>query len=292
MKQKRIHTRALTSFFVTTGFLVMAITGIILFLEPEGRIAYWVHWEFLGLTKTQWGNIHIVSSLLFIVAGIFHIYFNWKPLINYIINKVAGGLKLKKELAIAGVVSLCIIVGSIFAVPPLKYILDFNEFVKDSWVTKPEYEPPFGHAELMSMRSLARIKQIDLEKAVKALQEEGYTIERTDESLETIAETNDTSPMAIYQVMIRFQAEKEPPPAGKYTVEDVDDLFAGSGVGRLTISDACQKAGVDLSTVKQRLTENEIEYQEDETLKDIAEGNGIYPLDLLKIMLVEGYTVN
>jgi hypothetical protein len=49
-----------------------------LYIEPHGRVAYWTKWSFLGLEKDQWGNIHIFSGLLFLVAGGFHLYYNLK----------------------------------------------------------------------------------------------------------------------------------------------------------------------------------------------------------------------
>jgi len=82
MSSQNWHTRGLTSLFTTAGFFVMSVTGIAAYIVPQGRIAYWTDWHFLGLSKVQWGNIHIISSLLFIVAGSFHIWFNWKPLLN------------------------------------------------------------------------------------------------------------------------------------------------------------------------------------------------------------------
>ena len=76
MSKSKLHTRGLTSFFTLFGFIIMSLTGLVLYVTPAGRVAYWVTWHFLGWSKTEWGNIHILASLLFIVAGAFHIYFN------------------------------------------------------------------------------------------------------------------------------------------------------------------------------------------------------------------------
>jgi len=119
MAKNRIHKRGLTSFFTLFGFMIMSVTGLVLYIVPAGRVAYWVTWELIGLTKTDWGNIHILSSILFIVAGIFHTYFNWKPLMNYFKSKITTKIKLRRELIISTVVSLWIIVSSIWPIPPL-----------------------------------------------------------------------------------------------------------------------------------------------------------------------------
>ncbi|MEJ5166449.1 MAG: DUF4405 domain-containing protein, partial [Thermoanaerobaculia bacterium] len=60
------------------SFLLMTISGLVLYFTPQGRVAYWVEWKFLGLTKDDWTNLHTVSWFLFLISSIFHIYYNWK----------------------------------------------------------------------------------------------------------------------------------------------------------------------------------------------------------------------
>jgi hypothetical protein len=38
------------------SFLIMTYTGIMLFLCPHGRVAYWSDWHFFGLSKNQYGG--------------------------------------------------------------------------------------------------------------------------------------------------------------------------------------------------------------------------------------------
>ncbi len=75
--------RAFASLCSLAGFMLLCVTGLILFLEPHGRVAYWTRWCFLGLEKDQWGNIHIISGFLFLIAGAFHLYYNWKAILGY-----------------------------------------------------------------------------------------------------------------------------------------------------------------------------------------------------------------
>jgi len=74
MDKKNLNVRSLMTFFVAASFLACIITGIVIFITPQGRIANWVDWELLGLLKEDWANIHIVFSVLFIIAGIIHLY--------------------------------------------------------------------------------------------------------------------------------------------------------------------------------------------------------------------------
>jgi len=52
----------------------MLLTSIILFIVSQGRVAYWPGWRLWGLTKTDWGNIHINLGLLLLIALFLHIY--------------------------------------------------------------------------------------------------------------------------------------------------------------------------------------------------------------------------
>jgi hypothetical protein len=46
MKDKMIHKRGLIAFLTLSGFIIMVVTGITLYITPHGRIAYWVDWHF------------------------------------------------------------------------------------------------------------------------------------------------------------------------------------------------------------------------------------------------------
>lgn len=81
--KQRWHGRGLTSLLTLAGFIIMGVTGLVLYFVPQGRIAYWTHWTFLGLDKTQWGDIHILSSVLFVAVGIVHTVNNWRRLWGY-----------------------------------------------------------------------------------------------------------------------------------------------------------------------------------------------------------------
>jgi hypothetical protein len=65
----------------------MMVTGVILYIVPHGRIAYWSDWRLFGLSKEEWGDIHVNLGLLFLLSIFLHLYFNWKPILLYLRNK-------------------------------------------------------------------------------------------------------------------------------------------------------------------------------------------------------------
>ncbi len=289
MANNRIHTRGLTSFFTLFGFIIMSITGLVLYIVPAGRVAYWTNWELMGWTKTDWDNIHILSSLLFIVAGIFHTYLNWKPLMNYFRDKVTHSVKLRKELVISSVISLWVVISSLYAIPPLGYLLDFNAYIKTVWITHDDYEPPFGHAELLTLKVFAKKMDIDLARAVRELKDKGIKFTNTEETLEEIAKNNNTSPMNIYLLIKQFEPKPDTSQAKQFTPESVELEFSGTGIGNKTINALCERIGVDTTTALQRLQQTGINAAGDQTLKSVGEAYDFNPIEILKVMLIEGY---
>ncbi len=82
-----VALRRFTSLCITFSFLVMTYTGVMLFIVPQGKIAYWTNWELFGLSKTQYGSLHVTFMVLFLVGMVLHLYLNWKPLMQYLKNK-------------------------------------------------------------------------------------------------------------------------------------------------------------------------------------------------------------
>lgn len=289
MATTRIHKRGLTSFFTLFGFLIMSVTGLVLYIVPAGRVAYWITWELIGLTKTDWGNIHILSSILFIVAGIFHTYFNWKPLMNYFKSRITQKIKLRRELIISTAISLWIIISSIWPFPPLSYLLDFNEWIKVTWIVHDEYEPPFGHAELLSLKVFTKKMNIDLVKAVQELKANGIAFDSAEEILEDIGKANDISPMNIYFFIKKFEPAPKPEKLNTYTPESIEVEFSGTGFGNKTIGSICESLGLDTLVAVERLTSAGLPANMDQTMKATAERAHTESIEVMKVILIEGY---
>jgi uncharacterized membrane protein YedE/YeeE len=104
--------RKITSLTAGLAFIVMLVTSIILYVVPQGRVAYWADWKLWGLTKTDWGNIHINLGLLFLIALFLHIYYNWKPLINYLKDKSKRIKVFTSEFNAALIITILFVLGT------------------------------------------------------------------------------------------------------------------------------------------------------------------------------------
>lgn len=201
MKQQGIRIRSLTSLFTTISFLVVAVSGLVLSIMPSGRVAYWIDWRLIGLSKTHWGNLHLTFSLLLIVMGVFHISYNWKALTRYLYDKVGTGVKLKKELLVTVLLSLLLGYGSIQKVPPVSYVFDLSRSLKKSWSDGKTSRAPFGHAEMIPLKKLTKKLNLDLKASMHILKNNDIAVNSPNESLKKIAANNNTSPMELYQLI-------------------------------------------------------------------------------------------
>ena len=289
MLKNKQATRSMTAFLVTWAFLILTVTGIVLYIVPQGRIAYWTHWRLLGLGKTQWGNLHMVFGGLFIITGILHLYFNWKPFKKYLADRVAGHMRLKRELLLSLLVSLLIVVAAVASLPPVSWIFDLNQQIKDSWITSPDLEPPFGHAEAISLAALARRSNLDLAQVEQELTDRNLDFNGPQDTLEEIALANGTTPMAIWQQIRKHEKAPAVKSTGQLTALEVEVGYAGSGIGRRTVDEMAEIAGLDPSLARQRLRHIGLQTDGNQKLKKLAERQGLQPMDLLKVMLVPGH---
>ena len=294
MKDKRVmNLRSFTAFMVTTAFAVMVVTGVVLFVVPQGRIANWVDWRLLGLGKEAWGDIHLLFGTVFIVAGVAHLYpYNWKAFKNYLAKRVSGRLDLKRpkrEVVLAIAATLLLVAGAIADVPPFSYLFQLNETAKQAWVASPEYEPPFGHAEELPLASIARKTGMDLDKALAELKARGLRVDGPSDRLNRVARVNGLSPMDVYMVIRQFEKRPDVKTLVTFTPEAVEDRFEGTGVGRKTLEQILNEVGMDFAAARKRLAAAGIEVSKDDTMRAVADRHDLSPIDVLKTILIEGF---
>ena len=141
--RKSFNRRAFVSVLVAFSFILMTITGLVLFFAPACRIARDTSWTVFGFDKDQWIATHVWFSTAFVIASAFHIYFNWKALINYFKSKIRKGFAFRTEWIAALVICLFVLAGTIFEVPPFSSLMVWKETFKH------EGSGPGGHGRGM-----------------------------------------------------------------------------------------------------------------------------------------------
>lgn len=143
--------RGMFTFLVVLALIVDAISGLILYITPPGRIAYWGNWTLWGLNKNDWQAIHTVFSFLLLLVVIGHLYFNWRVLVHFFWSKIQNALNLKWELAVATVIILIVFMGTLWNVQPFKGVMTLGHDLKLSWAEGNGSYPGFGRGRGAAM---------------------------------------------------------------------------------------------------------------------------------------------
>ncbi|MCG6895423.1 MAG: DUF4405 domain-containing protein [Desulfobacteraceae bacterium] len=262
--------RKITSLTALLSFVFMVVSSIVLFVVPQGRVAYWADWRLWGLSKEQWGELHINLGLLFLVALAVHIYYNWKPVTAYLKDRAKQLKVLTPEFNAALVLVILFSVGTLLGLPPFSGVQALNDAFKTAGAEKYG-EPPYGHAELSTLQALAKNTGINVPDALQRLRDSGFTGIAPDRSLAELAAENQTTPQRLYEAM--------KPPAAANAPMAMPDM-PPPGTGSLTLVDLCRRYGLDMGAVAAGLDERNIAAAEGQTLKEIAAAAGMGPAEV------------
>jgi len=264
---------------MTITSILIAISGIILYIAPPGRIAHWSYWSMLGLTKDEWQGIHIIFTFIIVIAGILHIIYNWKPLVSYLSNKVSGTTSIRKELSYSIVATLLIFVGTYYHVPPFSFVLDLGESITDSW-SDGTNEPPSSHAEELTVAEISAQLNLNTKNVMQKLNRSGYSVTDSTITLEVLAEKHGVVPSDIYSIISSGKIGSN----NKMGSNPGSSYSQGSGYGRKLISEVFDEHNLTWEEGVKLLNKNGIEVNEDEKLKNIATRNKKLPVDIINAL--------
>ncbi|GBC59672.1 RND transporter [Desulfonema ishimotonii] len=196
-KQMLRRTASLTLFL--SGIPVIA-TSIILYIGPPTHVAHFSDWTMLGLTKCQWNAVHIMVGLLFLIAMLFHIGFNWKPILVYLKNRRREMVLFTRPFVVSLVITAYVCVGTLWGLPPMSRIIQWVRSVKIAHV-RTYGTPPYGQAERSSLESIAMYMCWDVEKSIAALRKKGIRVDSPGQSIKAISRNNRISTSAVLETM-------------------------------------------------------------------------------------------
>lgn len=128
----KFRFRGFTSLTLTFSFIVMTVTGLVLYVVPPGRIANWIDWRILGMSKEQWGAMHTIFSFLFVIFSIIHIIYNWRTFLTYLKDRIRKTYALKAELAASLILAVIVFAGTLYEIPPFSTTMDIGSSFKES----------------------------------------------------------------------------------------------------------------------------------------------------------------
>lgn len=262
--------RRLISLTAMLSFIFTVVTSVILYISPLGRIAFWADWTLWGLSKEQWGDLHVTVGTLLLIALVLHVYYNWKSIVAYL-SQSKKVVIFTRDFNVALVIVLVVCFGTYANVPPFSSILELSESIKNK-ATITYGEPPYGHAELTPLAQLAPKIGMTPEQMVTALANAGYAATSQTTSLLELARKYKVSPQQVYKAL-QLDAPAGGMPATPPT-----------GTGNLSLDTISTKYGLDTQQVVQFLAKNGVTAQGEMTLKVIGEKNNKGSSDIYNLI--------
>jgi hypothetical protein len=238
-------------------------------MSPPGRYAHWVNWKIMGFTKEGWQAMHTVFSYTFVILSIFHLFtINWRAFLSYLKTKKQNGLNKKREFYLSTFLILIFFFGTIFSIQPFKSVMDFGEYLTESWESA-EQEPPIPHAELLTLAELAeQMKLSSVDEITQKLNKFEIKFDNVNhQTLLEIAENNNTTPITIYEQLKQKPASQQ----------------QGMGIGKKTLEEFAAEVGKSSEDVLKILEEKGIKADKSQTLRQIGDQNNMPPKDIYEL---------
>ncbi len=263
------------------SFVVLIFNSVVLYIAPEGRVAYWADWRFWGLTKSQWGDQHVTTGFLFLAAGLLHLLYNWKPILTYLKNKARELKVFTLSFNVALFITAIFVIGTYYPFPPMNVILHINDSFKQAGAKKYG-EPPYGHAELSTLKMFAKKENLDLNQVVILLKAAGFTHVADTNTIKDLARIKDLTPQQVYEII--KTARRNPDTTIGVQGANTFPHTPPSGFGRKTLETFCREYNLNLDKIIGELAKQGIEVKRELTMKENASANGKNPIELFEMI--------
>ena len=263
--------KAFTSFSVTISFVVIASSGLVLYVAPAGRVANWSGWTLGELVRAQWQAVHTIFAFLFVFAAVVHLVFNWRVLLAYVSRQAAERRARWRELGLAMAAATTILILTINSVPPFSAVMTAGESIKASWSTGGN-EPPIPHAEILTLARLAETTRLSAESMLAKADAAGVSATGDTTLAEIARQMGGITPAEAFR---RLTADQ-----GKPLVS----LANGGGWGQKTVEQVCGQIAVPVSEGLARLRGEGIEAEPGSNIREVAARHGRMPLEIVKTL--------
>jgi hypothetical protein len=283
--RNKFNFRAWTSLILVWTFILLIVSGTVLFVSPAGRISNWTNWRMGALTKTQWQSIHTLTAIAFLVGGLFHLLkFNWKVFWAYARKKGDSGWQYRKELAASIVLVVVVMAGTIIGIPPFSSVMSAGETMKNSWST-PDNEPPVPHLELLTLRQVSERLQIQPDGLSSKLVQRGIVLASIEQSLVDLAKRNGRSPQEIYSLAKEITGNpKSLATTSLGTAGGHEEPGLGTGLGLKTLTEIAPQLGLTTEEALGRLHAQRFEAEPQDTIRTIASRRNMKPFEVVELL--------
>jgi len=127
------------------SFVVLGVSGFVLYFAPRGRVADAAGWDLIRLTRWQWADLHVCFALLMLFAAVPHLWLNWRPLLNCLRRSASSIaiplLGVRLEVIAAAALCVFLVAATVLQVPPISYVSQLRSEMRGTHEPGP---PPWS----------------------------------------------------------------------------------------------------------------------------------------------------
>jgi hypothetical protein len=189
------------------SFLAAAVSGVVLFLRPEGSLARWTGWTILGLDKQRWETVHTLFVLVVLAASIAHLWLNWRPLVASLLGRISNssargwhGFVAWEPVAALGIMMLAWSVA-VVEMEPAASINGLRSRIKAGQYAA-RVMPPVMDADRLTVIELCQAVQLDEHRAVARARLHGIEIPDVSQTISAVAKRHRVAPEVVYAALV------------------------------------------------------------------------------------------
>ena len=201
-KKNVFQGRRFISLVLFLSFVLLAFSGLALYLRPEGSIAHWTGWSLLGINKKGWEGVHTFFCITFLLAAAVHLAFNWKLILRYLSGGIDTNRRIRRELIAAAGLVIIVLALAILRIPPASKVMEWRSAIKNGTVVI-QIQAPEPDFEKRSLKEISAFLGVSIDQISRILKAEGMAVMSPDDSLEKIARQNRMSPQNLYGFILK-----------------------------------------------------------------------------------------
>jgi hypothetical protein len=202
--------RIFTSFGLFISFIMILVSGVILYIFPGGRGGGFI-WEMGGLTKPAWQHQHIIFGFAFSLLSLGHLFFiNWNAFFSYLKTKTAQGMNRRTEMLTIIILSSFVGIGTYAGIQPFSGILEFGRGISKSW-EQNEIQTQEPHAALLTLVELSEQPGVggNPESLEIKLLDAGLQVDSPKQTVAEIAAINGLNPEKVYEIIASRESGRQ-----------------------------------------------------------------------------------
>jgi hypothetical protein len=134
----RFRMRTFVSLLTATNAAALLVSGVGVYIKPEGSVARALDWTFLALSKGQWESVHTTLGVGFMLVSGMHLWLNWSAFVNHLRRTRNSGPGAMREGLLALLVVALVVALTLASVPPFGTIVEFGDRIKEGWKSQVE----------------------------------------------------------------------------------------------------------------------------------------------------------